>query len=1222
MKKHNLYPLHFIFIFVCFIACTHIQAQPECDRDIPFTIGSNPTVCAENGVGVFTFLIDNKDGPGDYWVRYPDGSEDTIFGLVADTTITFSMEFDCDNMPGNPTPPNALQNHFIYDVIVDRIDCVVNQEFSTNSASMRVFVNPINEISTLSPTECLDNFQVYFDADICDVHLVEAYSWYVDGVFRADSLDFRYTFPDTGSYTIVLETTIDAEDCGPFADTLYIDITAAPRAIAALDIDASLLCDTSVEIGVINNSQYADSFTWATNHPDIISFSDNTAAEPTIFINNAVQGTYTVELTAYNDNCNPQSITLELTTLAGQSVLFDTLSVVCSQTIFNTCDYIDFIPTPSDIEWLSSNDIIIDAPTELCTEIEVLSLENFTLTLTGVDTCGNVFSHDIEIPVTPSQELSTSEVEPLCENSDPINLLDYISSSEYVVFCMGNGVTDCMFHPLGNTGNNTVMLTDSCGISYELEIYVQSETLYQGGDIEVCVGDSLNLTQIQPGIYSADEVTDNVFYSDIPDSYTIEYLDTLCSGTSDFEITVIAYPTAGFSFLNTCIDGENIYLEGATIDINSTSDTDVIYYEILETEDIRYNNDDSFSPLSPGGYTLQQIVGTSEECSDTITQIFTVESLYSPNVFAIDTIGCDSATISFVVQPYVADYQYFWTFSNGESSNIANPIVSFPLQFVGDTFEGNLTVVTNCESIELPTVQIELPELLVVSFGIENDNDEACSGEKVCLQNSSLNYDSLTVTYGDTTVTTFPDSLFFENNSDSIMYVDIILVGFKDECPPDTAIETLILLPVTAIASFSLNYDTICSPSDVTIENLSTPGATDYIIFGDGSTPQPIGSLEQVTYSYNFDRDTIIFITLISELCGIDTFRRQLNVYASTDISFTHSSDGTSCTFDSVSFTPSQIAIDEGVSFEWDFGDGNTSFFSHPSHIYETEGTYTVTFKITDSNGCVSIYSSDVEISNYSGIQLTLNPPDGICINTPFELNIIGDYQSIDYGNGTLVNSPLNIPYTEAGEYDIVVTSVEDDNDCVQYASHTINVFAPPSVNIVPEQLELEAGQTVELSFEINPTRTISEILWEGDSIDYPQDRFVNITPTQSGNYYVTIIDEYGCTATDSVRVSINNEYDIFVPNAFTPDGNGVNDTLFIHARSGLVENIKLFQIYDRWGEKVFEMRNCDANDSGCGWDGYFRSRVMDNAVFVWYAEIDFINGVKDEFQGDVTLIK
>ena len=99
------------------------------------------------------------------------------------------------------------------------------------------------------------------------------------------------------------------------------------------------------------------------------------------------------------------------------------------------------------------------------------------------------------------------------------------------------------------------------------------------------------------------------------------------------------------------------------------------------------------------------------------------------------------------------------------------------------------------------------------------------------------------------------------------------------------------------------------------------------------------------------------------------------------------------------------------------------------------------------------------------------------------------------------------------------------------------------------------------------------------------------------------------------VKIRVEDECgNLFVPNAFSPNGDEVNDILYVS--NDCIKEI-VFRIYDRWGRKVFE-----STDIKQGWDGRFESRKMNSAVFAYYLQATLRNGEKKTKEGNISLIK
>ena len=131
----------------------------------------------------------------------------------------------------------------------------------------------------------------------------------------------------------------------------------------------------------------------------------------------------------------------------------------------------------------------------------------------------------------------------------------------------------------------------------------------------------------------------------------------------------------------------------------------------------------------------------------------------------------------------------------------------------------------------------------------------------------------------------------------------------------------------------------------------------------------------------------------------------------------------------------------------------------------------------------------------------------------------------------------------------------------------------------------------------------------------------VSLLPTHSTTYAVTVTNANGCAASAQLAITVDRRPAVFVPNAFSPNNDGLNDRLVIFSGKQ-VSHIRSFLIFDRWGEAVFEVYNFPPNDPSYAWDGKYRGRVLSPAVFVYFAEVVTIDGEVHLMKGDVTLMK
>ena len=112
--------------------------------------------------------------------------------------------------------------------------------------------------------------------------------------------------------------------------------------------------------------------------------------------------------------------------------------------------------------------------------------------------------------------------------------------------------------------------------------------------------------------------------------------------------------------------------------------------------------------------------------------------------------------------------------------------------------------------------------------------------------------------------------------------------------------------------------------------------------------------------------------------------------------------------------------------------------------------------------------------------------------------------------------------------------------------------------------------------------------------------------------YYIDDISVYRCA--DTIPVIVEEQNTFFIPNAFSPNGDGNNDILFVRGKN--IQELNL-SVYDRWGQRVFQ--TSDINE---GWDGKYRGKEMENAVFVYYLTLTYTDGKTETKKGNVSLIR
>ncbi len=303
-------------------------------------------------------------------------------------------------------------------------------------------------------------------------------------------------------------------------------------------------------------------------------------------------------------------------------------------------------------------------------------------------------------------------------------------------------------------------------------------------------------------------------------------------------------------------------------------------------------------------------------------------------------------------------------------------------------------------------------------------------------------------------------------------------------------------------------------------------------------------------------------------------------------------------------------------TFEW--SNGQTSAYNNNLD----PGTFVVT--VTDVTGCYAVDS--VLLSAPGGVTLDYFPTEPSCYNSNdgsiTVTNIVGGFpgydvvlegQSYDHTDG----DSLEIPFLGIGYYELTVV---DSNNC-QYPIE-IQVPGPaPYVLNLGDDITVNYGDSVELAGYAN--FIVDTSIWTPASwLNRADTAFVICRPYQQITYTMTALDTAGCSASDQITVYVTRDDNVFFPTVFSPNSDGFNDYFTAFANLRQVNRIVSLRVYDRWGDQVFGATNIPASVENLGWDGNFRGKPLMPAVFVYYVELEFFDGVIKQYKGDVTLLR
>ena len=196
----------------------------------------------------------------------------------------------------------------------------------------------------------------------------------------------------------------------------------------------------------------------------------------------------------------------------------------------------------------------------------------------------------------------------------------------------------------------------------------------------------------------------------------------------------------------------------------------------------------------------------------------------------------------------------------------------------------------------------------------------------------------------------------------------------------------------------------------------------------------------------------------------------------------------------------------------------------------------------------------------------------------------------------------------------MVTTLVSLSNSTLCKNTSTIKVgVQKPFKYIAADDTSVFAGQSATLWYLSNDTLLST---WTPTlDIFCPNCSSSEVTPKETTKYNLVLRDYYGCYELDTfLTIRIEDNSYLFVPDAFTPNGDGKNDVLYVRANA--VDEF-YFALYNRWGQKVFETR-----DLNTGWDGFFQGRKSSPDVFGYILQLKCLTGGEVTRKGNVTLIR
>lgn len=778
-----------------------------------------------------------------------------------------------------------------------------------------------------------------------------------------------------------------------------------------------------------------------------------------------------------------------------------------------------------------------------------------TTTYTVIGTTGSCSDTDqvtITVNPAPSVTANASPSTTICSGSQVT-----LTGGGATSYTWDNGVTDGVaFTPASTTTYTVTGSTGSCSDTAQITITVNPAptiTANASPATAVCEGDTITLTGSGGVSYSWDNgVTDGVpFVVNTTTTYTVTGTDANnCTNTDQITITVNPAPSVTANASPT-----TTICAGSQVTLTGSGASSY-------TWDNGVTDGVAFTPAITTTYTVTGTDANSCSATDQITITVNPQPNVTANAAPSSTICVgDQVTLT-------GSGASSYTWDNGVTDGVAfTPATTTTYTVIGtDANSCSDTAQITINVVPTPTVSANASPSTII-----------CNGDSVTLTGSGA-----TTYVWDNGVT---DGVPFAPTSTTTYTV----TGNSGSCS-DTAQITITVNPTPTVTATASTI-TSCEGDTVT---LTGGGATNYTWDNGVTDGVPFVITTTTTFT----------VTGTDANSCSDTAQITITVNPLPTISANVSPSLTICNGDSVVLSGSGAN-----SYTWDNGvtDG-------VSFVPTATTTYTVIGQ--DANGCTNSDTVTITVTTCIFPQADFSVSDsvicaGSCVDfTDLSADALTWEWTFQGGNPSAsTDQNPTVCYDSAGTYSvqlIVTNNFGADTLISQIVVH------PNPIIDAGNDTTIMFGDPANLTATTNSS---GSFYWEPSfNVVCPSCQNTQANPEETTTYIVTITDTNGCSASDTIMVTVEFENVVFVPNIFSPNGDGNNDVVYVRAQG--VEKLH-FYIYNRWGELVFETQ-----DINIGWDGTYNGEPLNKAVFVYYVEVTFNDGSEVIQKGDITLMK
>lgn len=1098
-----------------------------------------------------------------------------------------------------------------------------------DSITYQVFIPPLFDIEVLTNDTlgCVP-LSVNFEGQSNSTNA--SYCWDFGDGNTSNLQNVSHTFGNVGDY-IVQFVGVDSSSCN-IVDTFLVNITVIDnQAIANFGTSENWIECDSLHLTVFSTVSNATAHFW-----DFGNGITSTDSVTTVFLG---AGNYNITYIVHDaaQFCSPyDTATFSITILERLQINLaasDTFGCIPLGVIFEGISY----TSNTNFNWNFGDG---NTSTNQIQTHTYPNIGTFNVVLVGIDsaTCNIIDSVGIQIETTDNESQATFGTSENWIECDSLHLTIFstVANAASHFWSVNNG-----FITSSDSAATFFLGAGSYSIQYIIEDTSQFCSPFDTNYFNIQI-----LERLEIGLTSTDTfgcvpltVDFNAISNTLNASFSWNFGDgnssTLQNPTNiyitvdTFSVILVAIDSNTCNIIDSVettiiTDNESITASYSSVETNFGCDSLVVNFTSTSTTATNHfwdfgNGSTSTLPqietyFGPGNFNGYYVAtDTNIVCNPVDTVYFNIELLpfLTTTLQSTETEGCTPHSVSFSSFNSTNSSNIFWDFGNGNTSTDANPTIVYTIEgtynvqlIVTDTNSCNIADTNFITIRAFNDSAIANINVVETHFGCDSIQLSLSAAHNGGTHTWAINNNQVLV----------GQNVNYTISSYGNYNINYVLVDTNANCQTtDTASYSLNFYPVNAALQASATSG--CTPLEVDFINLSTNAVSYFWTNGIGSSGTN-ENLPTIVYT-EVGNYTFTLVAIDSNSCNIaDT------VFANISTN----NDSITANFDAqvLNACDSLLSIDltntsiNGVNYFWDFEISQSQLQQPGTFNYTTPGQYTITLVAINENLCNPYDTIRQDFILLPNLEAVFNVAPN-CVGLPIVLNNNSPIETANvnwnFGDGSTSTSwQPDFAYNSEGNYTISIALI-DSNTCNIAATDTqfVEIISNPVASFYTDTNYYYYPDGIIFNNTSNNYTNYEWFLGDG-TYNNEDETFEHFFESLYGFTNCIVAYNEFCVDTFCRDLYIDFIRLIGVPNAFSPNGDGFNDIIFVEGEGIVLLN---FKIYNRWGEIVFE-----TNDQSVGWNGVYKGVLQEMEVYTYFVDATFVDGENVKLKGNITLLR